>query len=155
MQVLYAADPTRNFSRFLVSAFNRVDIDGRSSCNILALNILELENSFVFMIQTRLVQNSDTKVFLLAIRLWHLQEGINFSDSWDVVWDEWLDLCVELDLLRLVALNVLKHFLELLRHGKVCILVGIVSAWNFLLIFIVIFVILTCARLHLRVHVIL
>ena len=155
MQVLYAADPTRNFSRFLVSAFNRVDIDGRSSCNILALNVLELENSFVFMIQTRLIQNSDTKVFLLAIRLGHLQEGINFSDSWDVVWDEWLDLCVELDLLRLVALNVLKHFLKLLRHGQVCILVRIVSAWNFLLILIVIFVILTCARLHLRVHVIL
>ena len=107
------------------------------------------------MIQTRLVQNSDTKIFLLAIRLWHLQEGINFSDSWDVVWDEWLDLCVELDLLRLVALNVLKHFFELLRHGQVCILVWIVSAWNFLLILIVIFIILTCARLHLRVHIIL
>ena len=155
MQVLYAADPTRNFSRFLVSAFNRVDIDGCSSCDILALNVLELENSFVFMIQTRLIQNSDTKVFLLAIRLWHLQEGINFSDSWDVVWDEWLDLCVELDLLGLVALNILKHFLELLRHGQVCILVWIVSAWNLLLILIVILVILTCARLHLRVHIIL
>jgi len=66
------------------------------------------------MVEAGLIQNGDTQVLLLTIGLGHLKEGINLSDSRDVVRNEWLDLGVEINLLGLVALNVLKHLLQLL-----------------------------------------
>ena len=66
------------------------------------------------MIQARLVKNGNTKVFFLTIWLRHLQEGVDFAHCGNVVRNEWLDLRVQLNLLRLVALNVLEYLLELL-----------------------------------------
>lgn len=66
------------------------------------------------MVKAGFVQNRDTQVFLLTIGLGHLKEGINLTDSRDVVRNEGLDLGVQVNLLGLVALNVLKHLLQLL-----------------------------------------
>ena len=117
VQVLHTADPTRNFPRFLVGAFDCIDINGGGTRNIFTLHILQLQNSLVFVVQTWLVEDCNTEVFFLSIWLWHLEEGVNLAHCGNVVRDEGLDLRVKLNLLRLVALNVLKHLLEFLRHG--------------------------------------
>ena len=103
------------------------------------------------MVQARLIKHRDTQIFLLTIGFGHLQEGIDFADSRDVVRDEGLDLRLQVNLLRLVALNVLKHFLELLRNGQVSILIWVIGTRYFLfIIFIVfIFLLLLLALLHL------
>ena len=96
------------------------------------------------MVKARFVKDGDTKVLLLAVGLGHLQEGINLADCGDVVWDEGLDLRVQFDLLWLVPLDVLEHLLELFRNGQVGVLVGVVGAWDFLLVVVVFFFITLC-----------
>ena len=68
------------------------------------------------MVQAGLIEDCNTKIFLLSIWLWHLQESINFANCRDVVRNEGLDLCVQINFLGLIALNVIKHVLELLRN---------------------------------------
>ena len=56
MQILNAANPTRNFSRLLVSLIDRIDVDRGGARHIFALNILELQNSFIFVVETRFIK---------------------------------------------------------------------------------------------------
>lgn len=58
------------------------------------------------MIQGGFVKHCNTKVFLGSVRLGHLQKGIDFSNSRDVVWNERFNLSVEVNFLRLVPLDV-------------------------------------------------
>jgi hypothetical protein len=113
VQILHTADPAADFARLLIRLIDRVDINWGSARNILALNVFQFQYGLVFVIQTWFVKDSDTQVFLLSIWLWHLQESINFTNSWDVVRNEWLDLGFQINFLGLVSLNVLKHFFEL------------------------------------------
>ena len=154
MQVLNTIDPTRNFARFLVGIFDRVNIDGGSARHVLALNILQFQYCLVFVIKARFVKNGDTEVFLVAIGLGHLQESIDLSDSGDVVGDEGLDLGIELNLLGLIATDVLEDFLKLGRNGQVSVLVGVVCTWHFLFILVVI-VIISALLLHLLLELLL
>ena len=117
MQVLDAADPTRNFSGLLVSLINRIDVDGGGARHIFALNILELQNSFIFVVKARFIKDIDTEVLLLTIRLGHLEESIDFANSGDVFRNEGLNLSFQIDLLGFVTLDVLKHLLQFLRNG--------------------------------------
>ena len=107
------------------------------------------------MVEAWLIQYRDTEILLRIIGLRHLQECINLTDSGNVVRDEWLHLGVELNLLRFVPLNVLKHFLDFLRNWQVCILVGIVSARNLLLVLVILVIFLLGALLHLLLHLLL
>lgn len=101
------------------------------------------------MVKTRLIQDIDTQIFLLAIGFGHLKEGVDFANCRDVVRDKRFNLRVQFDLLGLVPLNVLKNVFDLLRNGQVRIGVGVVSSWHFLLV-LVVFVILSLvlALLH-------
>lgn len=85
----------------------------------------------------------------MTVGLGHLQEGIDLTNSWDIIGDEGLDLGLEINLLRLIALNVLKHLLQLLCNWQVCILVWIISSRDFLLILIVVVIVLLLGMLHL------
>jgi hypothetical protein len=152
---LHAADPAGHLTRLLVGALNWVNVDGGSTRHILALHILELKHGLIFVVKAGLVQNRDTEVFLLTIRFGHLEEGVDLTDSRDVVGDEWLDLRVKVDLLGLVALNVLKHLLQFLWNGQVRVLVRVVGTWHFFLILIIIVVLSWSTLLHLLLHVLL
>ena len=99
------------------------------------------------MVKTRFIKNRDTQVLVRTIRLRHLKEGIDLTNSGNVVWNKWLDLCVQINLLWLVTLNVLKHFLQLLWNWQVCILVRVICSWNFLLIFIILLIFLLLGTL--------
>lgn len=142
MKVLYTADPASNFAGLLVSVFDRVDVDGGSARHILTLHILQFQNRFVFVVKAGLVQHGDSQIFLGAIWLGHLEEGINLTDCGDVVRDERLDLRVQLNLLRLVPLDVLKHFLEFRRNGQVRVCIWVVRSWHLLLVVIIFIVVL-------------
>lgn len=107
------------------------------------------------MVEARLVKHCNTKVFLLSIRLGHLEESVNLTDSRDVVGNEWLDLGLELNLLRLVPLDVIKHVFELLGNGQVRILVRVVGTWHLLLVLVVLVILSLRALLHLLLHVLL
>lgn len=65
----------------------------------------------------------------MTVRLGHLQEGINFADSRNEVWDERPDLGVKVDLLGFVSVDVFKKFFDLRRNGQIYKLSGIISAW--------------------------
>ena len=60
MQVLHTADPTRNFAGLLVCLVDRVYGHGGGARHILALNILELKNSFVFVVEAGFIEHGDT-----------------------------------------------------------------------------------------------
>lgn len=64
------------------------------------------------MIEAGLVEDCDAKVFFLSIRLGHLHEGIDLANRRDVVRNEWPELRVEFNLLRLVPLYILEHLLK-------------------------------------------
>ena len=114
MQVLHAANPAGHFTWLLVCLVDRINAHRGCARNILALHVLELQYSFVLVVEARLIEYANTQVLFLSIWLRHLKEGVDLSDSGDVVWDEWLELGFEVDLLGFVTLNVLEHFLELL-----------------------------------------
>jgi len=58
------------------------------------------------VIQGGFVKYCNTKVFLGSIRLGHFQKSIDLSNSRDVVWNKGFNLSVEVNLLRLVPLDV-------------------------------------------------
>ena len=92
MQVLNTAHPTSYFLRFLVSIFNGVNVHGCRANNILTLHVLKLKHSLVFVVEGRLVQHRNTKIFFGTIGLGHLEERIHFSYSRDVLRNEGLQL---------------------------------------------------------------
>ena len=114
MQALHAADPAGSFTWLLVRLIDRINAHRGRARNILALHVLELQYSFVFVVKAGLIKYANTQVLFLSVRFRHLKEGVDLSDSGDVVWDEGLELGFEVDLLWLVTLNVLEHFLKLL-----------------------------------------
>ena len=140
MQILHTANPARNFLRLFVRVFNGVHIDWGCSHDVLTLHVLQFQHSLVLVVKSWLIKNCDTQVLLRAIGFGHLKEGIDFSNSRDVLGNEWLDLGLEVYLLRLVTLDVLKEFFDLIRNGQVCIRGWIVSSWDFLLILIVLII---------------
>lgn len=73
----------------------------------------------------------------MTVRLGHLQEGINFADSRNEVWDERPDLGVKVDLLGFVSVDVFKKFFDLRRNGQIYKLSGIIGAWYFALIIVI------------------
>ena len=75
------------------------------------------------------------------IWLIHFQTGINLTDCWNVVWDEWLKLCVEVYLLWLVSLNIFEEIFDILRNLEICVLCWVISPW-YIFILITIFVII-------------
>ena len=106
------------------------------------MNILELEHSLVLTIKCGLVKLVDTQVFLLAIWLWHLEEGINFANSWYVIWNERLKFCIQVYLLWLVSLNVLKEIFHIVLNLQIRVISRVVSTWNlFIIICIVLLVV--------------
>jgi len=114
VQVLNAVNPPGNLLWLLVGRFDGVDVHGGCADNILALDVFKLEHSLVFVVKSRFVQHSNTQVFLGTVGLRHLHKGIDFADCGDVVRDERLDLGVQVDLLRLVAANILEDLSNLL-----------------------------------------
>ena len=73
----------------------------------------------------------------MTVRLRHLQEGINFADSRNKVWDERPDFGVKVDLLRFVSVDVFKKFFYLRRNGQIYKLSGIIGTWYFALIIVI------------------
>ncbi len=114
MQILHTANPTGHFSGLFVRLINGINIDWSCARNILALNVLQFQNSFILVVKAWLVKHRNAQVLLLPIRLGHLEEGVHLTDGRDVVWNEWFDLRVQVNLLWLIALDVLKHLLQLL-----------------------------------------
>ena len=98
------------------------------------------------MVQSRLIQHRDAQVFLGTIGLGHLQEGVHFTHRRDVVGDEGLELSFEVDLLRLVAVDVLEDILHLLTHWQIRILRRVVGARNFLLLVVFVVIVALLAR---------
>ena len=93
------------------------------------------------MVKTGLIEHGYTKILFLSIGFGHLEECIDFADGRDIVGNEWLNLGFKVNLLWFVTLNVFKHLLEILTHGQVRVLIGIVGTWNlfFILIIFIIF----------------
>lgn len=108
VKILYAIDPTRNFFRLLISIFYWFDIHRSSSNDIFLLYIFHFNHHFIFMVQSWFIQNCDTKIFFQSIWFGHLQESINFSDTRNVFRNEGFQLCIKINFLRLVSLNILE-----------------------------------------------
>ena len=104
---------------------------------------IQFQNGLVFVVERRLVQHGDTQIFLGTVWLWHLQEGVHLSHSWDVVRNERLEFGVKFNLLRLVSLDVLEHLLDFCADRQVSVLRRIVGAGDFLLVVAVVVVTLT------------
>ena len=92
------------------------------------------------MIKSWLIQHGDTQVFLRSVGLRHLEERVHLTDCWNVVWNEGLQLRLQVDLLRLVPVDVLEDLLNVGRNLEICVHGGVIGAWDFLL-FVVIFII--------------
>jgi len=122
--------------------FNRVNINRCGARHIFTLDIFQFQYSLIFVVKTWLIEYCNTKIFLGPIWFGHLQEGIYLADGGDVVGNERLHLGIEFNFLRLVALDVLEHLLELLRNGKVRVLIGVVGTGHLLLVVFVVFLVL-------------
>lgn len=88
VQILHAIDPPRYVFRSLIRILYRLYAHGCSAHNVFTLDVLQLQNCFVLAVQGRLIQLSYTEVFLLPVRLRHLQAGVHLSHCWHVVWHE-------------------------------------------------------------------
>jgi len=117
VQILHCSNPPCNLLRLLISLLNRVNVHGSCTNHIFALNIFQFKHRFVFVVKSWFIQHNHTKIFLSSIWFGHFQECINFTDSWDVVRNEGLKLGFQVNLLRLVAINVLKDVLDFLTNG--------------------------------------
>lgn len=93
------------------------------------------------MIQRRFIKHNNSEIFFSSIRLRHLDERVNLADTGNVLWNKWLNLCVEIDLLGLVPLDVLEEVLYFAAHLQVCELCWVVSSWYRLSVFILIVVV--------------
>lgn len=116
---------------------DRVDVYRGCTDNVLALDVLQLEYSLVFMIKRGFIKYCDTEVFLGAIRLGHLKEGIHLADSWNKVRYERLKLGLKINLLGLVSSDVFEEFFDLARDRQVDELDGIIRTWDFLLVVVI------------------
>ena len=153
MQILNAIYPASYLFALLVSAFNRINRGESWSDDVLALNVLELEDGLVLTVECGFIKLCDTKIFFLAIRLWHLKESVDFSDSGNIVWDERLQLRFKVYFLRLVALNVFKELLDFVCYLKLSVVTWIVSSRHFFVIIIAIVIVVSassCFLLHLH-----
>lgn len=113
VEVAHAVDPAVDFLLFLVGVLDRVHVERGRTHNILGLDILELQDSFVFVVERRFIEHRDTEVLLVSIRFGHLEERVDLSHRRDVVWDEGLDPGLKIDLLGLVPRDVLKELFDL------------------------------------------
>jgi hypothetical protein len=98
------------------------------------------------VVERRFVQHRDTQVFLGTIGLGHLQEGVYFTNCWDIVRYEGLELSFEVDLLRLVPVDVLEYILHLLTHWQIRVLRRVVGARNFFLLVVFVIIVALLAR---------
>lgn len=147
MQVLHSADPPWDLLGLLVSLFNWIYVHGRGTDHVFRLNVLQLKDSFIFVVQGGFIQDSNTEVLFVAVGLGHLQECINLPNGWDVVWNEGFYLSFKVDLLRLITLNVLKKFFNFTTDWKISVLGWVVCSWNFFLIIIIIILLILSAFL--------
>ena len=141
MQILNAANPAGNLPWLLISLIDRVDVDGSGARHIFALHVLELKHGLILVVQAGLIEHADAQFFLRTVGLWHLEERVDLADSWDVIRNEWLQLSLQVNLLRLVTLDVLEHLLKFLRNRQVRVLVRVIGTWDLLLILIVVIVV--------------
>lgn len=159
MQLLHTVDPSRDFLRLLISTFDGLDVHGwsRSLVHVSLLDILELDQFVVVAVQARLIKHSDTKVFLSAVRFRHFKEGVHLSHTRDVFRNERLQLSVKINLLRLVAENVLKEVLDVRAHLKVSVLLRVIGPWHcfLIIVFVVILILLSLLLQSVRLLVVL
>lgn len=135
MKICNAIDPSRYLFWFLVGRLYCVHCYWGSSHDILALDILELENCFILTVECWFIKLSNTQVLFGSIWLGHFEASIHFSNSRHIVGNEWLQFSIEVQFLWLVPLNVLEKIFDILRHSEVGVLSWVVGAGNFLIIF--------------------
>lgn len=82
----------------------------------------------------------DTQVLLGAIRLVHLEAGVDLTNGRHEVRDERLQLGLELDLLRFIARYVFEQLLDLVADLQAGVIIGIVRAGHMLVIIITVIV---------------
>lgn len=80
VELLNTVDPPRNVLRLLVRALYRLDVHRSRTYHILLLDVTQLYHCFVFRIESRFIEYSDTKILFGAIGLRHLQERVNLAD---------------------------------------------------------------------------
>lgn len=142
MQILHAIDPPRYVFRSLIRILYRLYAHGCSAHNVFTLDVLQLQNCFVLAVQGRLIQLSYTEVFLLPVRLRHLQAGVHLSHCWHVVWHERFQLRFQIDLLRFVSLDILEQFLNLRSNLQIGIFDWVVGSRHVLIIVSVVLLVL-------------
>ena len=142
VQVLHTIDPPGYVLWSLVSILYWLYTHGCSPHNVFTLDVFEFQNCFVFTIQRWLVQLSYTEVLLLTVRLRHLKACVHFSNCWNVVWDEWLQLGFEINLLWFVSLDVLEEFLDFWSNLQIGVFDGVVGTRNILIIVTIVLLIL-------------
>lgn len=109
-------DPREDFFGVFVGILNRLDRHflGSNADRFLELDVLHLEYSVIRAVHSWLVEDRDAEVFFFLIWLWHLEEGIDLSYCRDVIWNEWLEKRVQLNVLRFEPANVFKELLDIL-----------------------------------------
>ena len=90
MQILDAVNPPADLLWLLVSVLNALHIHWCCPYDVSLLDISKFDNCLVFVIKRWFIKHCDTKIFFGIVWLWHLHEGVHFSNAWYVVWDEWL-----------------------------------------------------------------
>lgn len=80
VEVLHAVDPPRDLLGLLISVLDGFDIHRGSAHDVSLLDVSQLNNCLIFWVQGGLIEHSDTQVFLGAVRLWHLEEGVHFTN---------------------------------------------------------------------------
>lgn len=150
VQVLHGGDPPSDLLWLFISVLDRVDVHWRASHDVLRLNILEFQNSFVLAVKCGFIEHGNTQVLVSTIWLWHLQERVNLTHGWHEVGYERLDLGVEVNLLWLKARDVLEEFFNFTRNRQVSILQWVVCTVDELVIVIIIVVILVLLLLLLQ-----
>jgi len=111
MKILNGINPTRNFFGLLISILNWINVHWGGTYYIFRLNIFELEYCFVLMVKSRLIEHHNTQIFFLSIRFRHLKESIDLSNCWDVLRNERLKLCIQINLLWFIPVDIFKEFL--------------------------------------------
>lgn len=113
MQVLHTINPPRDVFWSLVSIFYRLNTHWRGAYNILALNVLQFQNCLILAVKGWLVKLRYAEILLGTIWLRHLKTCVDLTNGWDVVWHEWLQFRLQVDLLRFVSLDIFKELLDL------------------------------------------
>mmetsp|Transcript_12849 Transcript_12849/g.32026 ORF Transcript_12849/g.32026 Transcript_12849/m.32026 type:complete len:419 (+) Transcript_12849:233-1489(+) len=128
VQVVDRGDPARDRLGVLLGG-----VDARHRHDVRAARLahraqLQLQHVGVGLQGGGLVELVQAEVVRLAVGPRHLDEGVDVADRGDVVGDEGAHLRLELDVVRLVAGDVLEELLDLAAHLEVGVLGGVVHA---------------------------